>query len=207
MRRIVLDTSVVIAGLRTQLGAGNAVLRLVATRRLVALATPPLFLEYEDVLKRPEHRLAHGLAPEAIEEFLAELAALIEPVEVHFQWRPQSRDPNDEMVLEAAINGRADALVTYNVADFAGPAERFRISVLLVVQVVGDPRVASILLFRLLALTYRPAHNDGSRDLLLAAEPLQLFVLVAYFGGPRPRRSFIRFLRLVTSSVCRHPPV
>jgi predicted nucleic acid-binding protein len=81
-------------------------------------------------LKRPEHRLAHGLAPEAIEEFLAELAALIEPVEVHFQWRPQSRDPNDEMVLEAAINGRADALVTCNVADFAGPAERFRISVL-----------------------------------------------------------------------------
>jgi predicted nucleic acid-binding protein len=56
-----------------------------------------------------EHRLAHCLAPEAIEEFLAELAALIEPVEVHFQWRPQSRDPNDEMVLEAAINGRADA--------------------------------------------------------------------------------------------------
>lgn len=76
------------------------------------------------------YRLAHGLATEAIEEFLAELAALIEPVEVHFQWRPQSRDPNDEMVLEAAINGRADALVTYNVADFAGPAERFRISVL-----------------------------------------------------------------------------
>jgi hypothetical protein len=42
------------------------------------------------------------LAPEAIEEFLGELAALIEPVGVHFQWRPQSRDPNDEMVLEAA---------------------------------------------------------------------------------------------------------
>jgi hypothetical protein len=41
------------------------------------------------------------LAPEAIEEFLAEFAALIELVEVHFQWRPQSRDPNDEMVLEA----------------------------------------------------------------------------------------------------------
>jgi len=84
MRRIVLDTSVVVAGLRTQLGAGNAVLRLVAKRRLVALATSPLFLEYEDVLKRPEQRLAHGLAPEAIEEFLAELAALIEPVEVIF---------------------------------------------------------------------------------------------------------------------------
>ena len=46
-----------------------------------------------------------------------ELGALIEPVEGHFQWRPQSRDPDDEMVLEAAINGWADALVTYNVAD------------------------------------------------------------------------------------------
>ena len=130
MRRVVLDTSVVVSALRTRLGAGNAVLRLVAERRLVMLASPPLFLEYEDVLERPEHRLAHGLAPPAIDEFLAELAALIEPVEVHFQWRPQSRDPNDEMVLEAAINGGAHALVTYNVADFAAAAERFRISIL-----------------------------------------------------------------------------
>lgn len=130
MRNIVLDTSVVVSALRTRLGAGNAVLRLVAERRLVVLATPPLFLEYEEVLKRPEHRLVHGLAIESIDDFLAELAALIEPVEVHFQWRPQSRDPNDEMVIEAAINGRADALITYNVADFAGAAERFRIPVL-----------------------------------------------------------------------------
>jgi putative PIN family toxin of toxin-antitoxin system len=125
IERIVLDTSVVVAGLRTGSGAGNAVLRLVANRRLILLATPPLFLEYEDVLKRPEQRLAHGLAPEEIDEFLAELAALIEPVEVHFQWRPQVRDPNDEMVLEAAINGAADALVTYNIADFAVAGERF----------------------------------------------------------------------------------
>lgn len=93
------------------------------------LATPPLFLEYEDVLKRPEQRLAHGLAPDAIDEFLAELAALVVPVEVHFLWRPQVRDPNDEMVLEAAINGQADALVTYNVADFAVAGERFAVPI------------------------------------------------------------------------------
>ena len=125
-----LDTSVVVAGLRTRLGAGNAVLRPVAEGRIRLLATPPLFLEYEDVLKRPEHRLAHGLTPFEIDEFLAELAALIEPVEVHFQWRPQTRDPNDEMVLEAAINSRADAVVTYNVADFAEAGERFEIAIL-----------------------------------------------------------------------------
>ena len=51
--RIVLDTSVVVAALRTRSGVGNAVLRLVAQRRVTILATPPLFLEYEEVLKRP----------------------------------------------------------------------------------------------------------------------------------------------------------
>jgi len=127
---VVLDTSVVVAALRSQLGAGNAVLRLVANRTLAALVTPPLFLEYEDVLKRPEHQLVHGLPPDAIDEFLAEFAALVVPVEVHFRWRPQSRDPNDEMVLEAAINGQADALVTYNTADFEAAGARFGIAVL-----------------------------------------------------------------------------
>jgi putative PIN family toxin of toxin-antitoxin system len=128
VRRIVLDTSVVVAGLRSRLGASNALLRLVANRRLRLLATPPLFLEYEEVLKRPEQRLVHGLTLEQVDDLLAELAALIEPVETHFQWRPRARDPSDEMVLEAAINGHADALVTDNIADFAA-AERFEIAV------------------------------------------------------------------------------
>ena len=130
LRRIVLDTSVLVAGLRTRLGAGNAVLRLVATKKLTILATPPLFLEYEDVLKRAEQRLAHGLTIGEIDQLLAELAALVEPVDVQFLWRPQTRDPADEMVLEAAINGQADALVTYNIADFLEPRKSFGIEVL-----------------------------------------------------------------------------
>jgi len=111
-------------------GAGNAVWRLVAERRLQLLATPPLFLEYEDVLKRAEQRLVHRLSLEQVDEFLAELAANVEPVELHFMWRPQVRDPGDEMVLEAAINGDADALITYNVPGFAVAAERFGVKVL-----------------------------------------------------------------------------
>lgn len=125
--RVVLDTSVVVAALRTRFGAGNAILQLVADRQLVALATPSLFCEYEDVLKRPEQQLAHGLMAGEVDEFLAELAALIEPVELHFRWRPQLRDPSDEMVLETAINGQADALITYNVADFEPASGRFGI--------------------------------------------------------------------------------
>ena len=128
--RIVFDTSIVVAALRSRLGASNAVLALVAERQLTALATPPLFLEYEDLLKRPEHRLVHGLTLKEVDEFLDELAALVEPVETHFQWRPQTRDPNDEMVLEAAINGHADAVVTFNVVDFGAASACFGIKVL-----------------------------------------------------------------------------
>ncbi len=128
--RIVLDTSVIVSALRSRSGAGNAVLQLVATRQLLLLMSPPLFLEYEDALKRPEHRLVHGLTLDEVDEFLRELAALVEPVDLHFQWRPQSRDPSDEMVLETAINGRAEALVTYNVVDFAAAGKRFGIPIL-----------------------------------------------------------------------------
>jgi putative PIN family toxin of toxin-antitoxin system len=128
--RIVLDTSVVVAALRSRAGASNQVLRSVARRRVRVLATPALFLEYEEVLKRPEQRAIHHLNDRQIEGFLAALASAIEPVTVHIAWRPQLRDPSDEMVLEAAINGRADALVTFNVKDFISAAHRFGLSVL-----------------------------------------------------------------------------
>ncbi len=125
-----MDTSVLVAGLRSRDGASNILLDLVAEQRLTLMATKPLFLEYEDVLKRPEQRLAHGYSLDDIDEILGALASAIEAVEVYFQWRPQLRDPDDDMVLEAAINGRADALVTHNIADFTAVPERFGISVL-----------------------------------------------------------------------------
>jgi putative PIN family toxin of toxin-antitoxin system len=129
MLRAVVDTSVVVAALRSRQGASNALLRLVASRRLVVLATPSLFLEYEEVLKRPEQRAVHGLNERAIDRLLAGLASIIEPVTVHIAWRPQLRDPADEMVLEAAVNGRADVLVTFNLRDFVEAGERFGIAI------------------------------------------------------------------------------
>lgn len=130
MLRVVLDTSVLVAGLRSRNGPNNAVLRLIDTGQLVLLCTPPLFLEYEDVLKRPEQIAAHRLSAVQVDEFMNELAAIIVPVDVYFQLRPQVADPGDEMVLEAAINGQADALVTNNLKDFAGVTDRFRVAVL-----------------------------------------------------------------------------
>lgn len=130
MKRIVLDTSVVATALRSASGAGNALLRLVAQRKIVPLVTSALFLEYEEVLKRPEQRIVTGLDLEDIDRFLAALASACEPVEIRFQWRPQLRDAGDEMVLETAINGQADALVTYNIRDFLPAANRFGLRVL-----------------------------------------------------------------------------
>ncbi|MEQ1950444.1 putative toxin-antitoxin system toxin component, PIN family [Mesorhizobium sp. CN2-181] len=130
MKRIVLDTNVVTAGLRSRHGGSFAVLQLNANRRLRPLVTTALFLEYEAVLNRPEQGAVHGLSSVEVDRLLGGLAALSEPVDVHFLWRPQLNDPKDEMVLEAAINGKADALVTYNRRDFVAAAERFDISIL-----------------------------------------------------------------------------
>ncbi len=129
MLRLVLDTSVLVAGLRSRRGASSALLVLVAERRVKPLATTSLFLEYEEVLLRAEQRLATGMSEADVTGFLAALASATEGVEVHFQWRPQLGDPADEMVLEAAINGQADALVTHNVADFSAAAGRFGLRV------------------------------------------------------------------------------
>jgi putative PIN family toxin of toxin-antitoxin system len=130
MPRVVLDTDVIVTALRSATGGSNAILREAAHGRLTPLVTPALFLEYEAVLKRPEQRLAHGLRLDDIDRFLAALASACEAVEVSFQWRPQLSDPNDEMVLETAVNGRAEALITHNVRDFSKGAAWFGLRVL-----------------------------------------------------------------------------
>ena len=130
MYRVVLDTDVIVTALRSATGGSNAVLREAAYGRITSLVTPALFLEYEAVLKRPEQRLVHGLGLRDVDRFLSALAAACEAVEVSFQWRPQLSDANDEMVLETAVNGQADALITHNVRDFVKGAERFGLRVL-----------------------------------------------------------------------------
>ncbi|WP_281405496.1 PIN domain-containing protein [Mesorhizobium sp. B2-6-4] len=62
MRRIVLDTNVLTAGLRSRNGASFAILQLIADRQIRPLVTTALFLEYETVLARPEQVAAHGLS-------------------------------------------------------------------------------------------------------------------------------------------------
>ncbi len=93
------------------------------------LASVPLFIEYEAVLTRPEHLAAARMTARHMEDFLDYLAGLVQPVKLHYLWRPQLSDVADEMVLETAINGRADCIVTFNTRHF-GAAARFGIEII-----------------------------------------------------------------------------
>ena len=128
--RLVIDTDVVVAGLRSPSGASAELLRRVLGGRPLLLASVAIVLEYEAVVTRSEHLTRAGLTRDDALAVIDALAGVAEPVELHFRWRPQLRDANDEMLLEAAANGRADAIVTFNRRDFGAAPARFGIAVL-----------------------------------------------------------------------------
>lgn len=128
--RFVLDTNVVVAGVRSRTGAGNPLLIAGFQGRFRWCCSVPLFYEYEDVLHRAEFLLETGIARPEIASFLTDVAGSVVPVDLHFLWRPQLRDPGDEMVLETAVNARAVAIVTHNARDFGTAPGRFGIEVL-----------------------------------------------------------------------------
>lgn len=128
--RLVLDTDVIVAALRSPSGASAALLMAALEKRVTLVANVPLVIEYEATCSLAEHRLAAGLSEAEVHQFLDAVAALIEPVETHFLWRPRLRDPADEMVLEAAVNGKATAIVTFNLRDYGAIPNDFGIEVL-----------------------------------------------------------------------------
>jgi putative PIN family toxin of toxin-antitoxin system len=127
--RIILDTNVLVSALRSAADPSFALVQSIRSDAICMCCSPALFLEYEDVLKRPEQLQASGLVQSEIDDILADLATHVLAVSTHYQWRPQLRDPSDEMVLEAAANAGAQAIVTYNLKDFL-PARDFGILVL-----------------------------------------------------------------------------
>ena len=128
--RCVLDTNIIVAAMRSPTGASSALLMAARRSEVTLLANVALALEYEATCQLAEHRLAAGLDLDDVGIFIDAVLAMVEPVETHFMWRPQLRDPADELVLEAAVNGRAAALVTFNRRDFGAAPGRFGIEVL-----------------------------------------------------------------------------
>jgi putative PIN family toxin of toxin-antitoxin system len=136
MIRALLDTNVLVAGLTSSRGASFVLLQAVAAGQLQVAASPALWLEYESVLKRDSIRALHGFSVPQVDQMLSALAVWVHPVSLHYIWRPQLRDPGDEMVLEAAVNGQVSALVTHNVRDFSTAAPKFSLQVLTPAQLI-----------------------------------------------------------------------
>jgi predicted nucleic acid-binding protein len=117
--------------MRNPEGASAALLRAARKGRVKLLASVPLAIEYEAVCVRAEHRKAAQLTERDVRIFLDAVVAMCEPIEPHYLWRPQLRDAADEIVLEVAANGRADAIVTFNLGDFGSVPQMFGVEVLL----------------------------------------------------------------------------
>ena len=127
---MVLDTDVIVAAMRSPSGASAALLMAVRRGEIRMLANVALALEYEATCRRAEHGVAAGLSPTQVGVFIDAVIALAEPVETHFLWRPQLRDPGDELVLEAAVNGQANVIATFNQKDFGEIPMKFGVEVL-----------------------------------------------------------------------------
>ncbi len=126
-----LDTSVMVAALRSSRGASRQLLLGALTHRFELLLSVPLLLEYEAVLTRAEQLTAFGIGRRDVERALDDITSVARPVRLSYRWRPQVSDSNDDMVLETAVNGNADAVVTFDQADFAPLGERFDCRVML----------------------------------------------------------------------------
>lgn len=123
---IVLDTNVLISGLRSRRGASYRILELVGGSEFKLNVSVPLVMEYEEVAKREARAL--GLTHADVDDLLDYLCTVANHREIYFLWRPVLRDASDDMVLELAVEAACDFIVTHNVRDFAG-AETFGVRV------------------------------------------------------------------------------
>ena len=125
--RLVLDTSVLVAALRSRRGASFKLLSQIDAGVYQTAVSVPLVFEYEAVGKR--HARAAGLTHEDIDDVIDYICQVSIQQGIFYLWRPFLKDPGDDLVLELAVAAECDAIVTHNVRDFAGAEEQFQLVV------------------------------------------------------------------------------
>ena len=126
--QIVIDTNVFVSALRSNRGASFRLISLLGSDdRFEINVSVPLILEYEDAALRVARRF--GLTGKDISDIVDYICSVANRRQIHFLWRPLLRDPNDDMVLEVAVEASCEYIITFNARDF-GPAKRFGIGVL-----------------------------------------------------------------------------
>jgi len=116
--RVVLDTNVLVAAIRSRRGASFRLLALLGEGRFRCVLSVPLVLEYEAAMKRIANRV--GMKHSDVEDLLDYICRVGEHREIYYLWRPYLQDPSDEMILELAVESACGTIVTHNVRDFEG---------------------------------------------------------------------------------------
>ena len=117
--RVVLDTNVLVAAVRSRRGASFALVSAIPSARFVPCLSVALYAQWHDVLARPEN-LPPGRTAEDVAGFLRYLAGQSHLQDIYFRWRPFLPDPDGDMVLELAFSAGAKHIITHNVRDFRG---------------------------------------------------------------------------------------
>lgn len=124
-----MDTDVLVAAVRSDRGASRVLLTAALERRYRVLASVPLMLQYESVLTRSEHLVAAGISEADVQVLLDAIALVATPVRISYLWRPILPDPDDDLVLETAVNGSAEVVITFNRRHFEPAADSFGIEI------------------------------------------------------------------------------
>lgn len=140
MPRVVLDTNVLIAGVRWRRGASFELISRIGTGAFDVAVSVALVLEYEDALLR--HIAASPLDEDDVRDLVDYICGVAIRQDVFFLWRPFLRDPGDDLVLELAVAAECQAIVTHNLRDFEG-ADKFGLQVLAPGQFLRELRVGT----------------------------------------------------------------
>nr|WP_324257664.1 putative toxin-antitoxin system toxin component, PIN family [Cellvibrio fontiphilus] len=136
---IVIDTNVMVAALKSRLGASFKLLMALPSASYNPCLSVPLFVEYESILKRPE--LLPHLSTDDIDSVLNYVLSRASIHEIFFLWRPFLKDPKDDLVLEAAVASQSQYLVTFNLRDFADVEKQFGIKVVTPQEFLHEQRL------------------------------------------------------------------
>ncbi|MDM8522349.1 putative toxin-antitoxin system toxin component, PIN family [Desulfococcaceae bacterium HSG8] len=116
---VVPDTNIFVSALRSDRGASYAVIPQLPSDQFRIALSIPLYVEYQDVLTRPEHMSGESTAEE-VPAFLRYICGIAHRQRIFFLWRPWLSDPKDDMVPETAVASQSRYIVTYNLTDFRG---------------------------------------------------------------------------------------
>jgi len=135
MYKIVIDTNVLLSALFSNKGKSYKLMELLTAKALKGtihnVISVPLALEFEEVLLRPKNRQKYDyFTHEELRLIISDVVSISHKTRLHFLWRPFLKDSFDDKVLETAVNGLAQAIITYNTKDFVGVKKHFDIDIL-----------------------------------------------------------------------------